>query len=105
VKRIRFAGRLTLAAVGLAFVALVGLQFANIVARNVAVAHEVSVSRAELAALRAKERRQLRTIARLNDPRGAIPEIHDKLRLVGPHEELIFIEGLPSPTPEPESGF
>jgi len=63
VKRIRIAGRLTLAAVGLAFVALVGLQFANIVARNVAVAHEVSVSRAELASLRAKERRQLRTIA------------------------------------------
>jgi cell division protein FtsB len=105
VKRIRIAGRLTLAAVGLAFVALVGLQFANIVARNVAVAHEVSVSRAELASLRAKERRQLRTIARLSDPRGAIPEIHDKLRLVGPHEELIFLEGLPSPTPEPESGL
>lgn len=104
-KRIRLAGRLTLAAVGLAFVALVGLQFANIVARNVAVAHEVSASRAELNALRAKESHQLRTIARLSDPRGAIPEIHDKLRLVGPHEELIFIEGLPSPTPEPESGL
>ena len=58
-----------------------------------------------LASLRAKERRQLRTIARLSDPRGAIPEIHDKLRLVGPHEELIFLEGLPSPTPEPESGL
>lgn len=85
--------------------ALVALQFANIVARNLAVAREVAASRADLAALDAKKREQLRTIARLSDPRGAIPEIHDKLRLVGPHEELIFVEGGPSPTPEPETGL
>jgi len=105
VKAIRLAGRIVLAAVGLTFLALVGLQFANIVARNVAVAREVSASRAELTALREKKQRQLRTIARLSDPRGAVPEIHDRLRLVGPHEELIYVEGLPSPTPEPESGL
>ncbi len=104
-KHIRLAGRVVLAAVALTFVALIGLQFANIVARNVAVAREVAASRADLAALREKKREQLRTIARLSDPRGAIPEIHDKLRLVGPHEELIFVEGAPSPSPEPESGL
>ena len=89
----------------LTFVGLIAVQFASIVARNVTVAHDVSVSRADLAALREKKREQLRTIARLSDPRGAIPEIHDKLRLVAPHEELIYIEGAPSPTPEPETGL
>ena len=85
--RIRLAGRAVLAAVALSFVALIGLQCANIVARNVAVAREVAASRAELEALREKKREQLRTIARLGDPRGAIPEIHDRLHLVGPRRD------------------
>ena len=104
-KRIRLAGRLTLAVVALTFVALVGVQFFTLIVRNVAVAHEVAASRDDLARLQARKIAQLRTIRRLNDPRGAVPEIHDKLRLVGPHEELIFIEGGPSPSPEPETGI
>ncbi|HMD02971.1 MAG TPA: hypothetical protein VKG44_08400 [Candidatus Baltobacteraceae bacterium] len=101
-KTVRIAGRLTLAVVIAALVALVATQFAGIVGRNVAVGREVAASRAELDALRAKKHAQLRAIARLSDPGGAIPEIHDKLKLVGPHEELIFVQGLPSPSPGPE---
>jgi hypothetical protein len=35
----------------------------------------------------------------LSDPRGALPEIHDRLRLVRPGEVLIFVSPAPSPAP------
>ncbi|MFZ1124221.1 MAG: hypothetical protein WAN59_03660 [Candidatus Baltobacteraceae bacterium] len=88
---IRLAGRLALLAVALAVLAVVGLQFSRVVARDVAVARDLSAERAEVAALRERELRQELTIRRLSDPRGAIPEIHEKLQLVGPREELIFV--------------
>ncbi len=101
-RALRLAGRVALLATAIAFAALIGIQFASIVARNVAMSKEVAASRAELDGLRAKKRHQLREIARLSDPRGAVPEIHDELQLVGPHEELIHVEGLPQPTPAAE---
>ena len=36
-----------------------------------------------------------------SDPRGAIPEIHDKLRLVGKREEIIYVRGVAPETPAP----
>lgn len=88
---LRLAGRLALTAVALAVLSLVGLQFARVVARNVAVSRDLSDARTQVAALHERERRQDLTIGRLSDPRGAIPEIHQKLQLVGPHEVLIFV--------------
>jgi cell division protein FtsB len=88
---IRLAGRLGLTVVALAVLAVVCLQFARVAARNYAVWKDLSAERAQIADLRERERRQELTIRRLSDPHGAIPEIHEKLQLVGPHEELIFV--------------
>ena len=90
---LRLAGRLALVAVIVCVLVLVGAQFAGIVAKNVAMAHEVTASRSQIAALEKRERDQRRTLIRLASPEGAVPEIHEKLRLVGPHEEIIYVRG------------
>jgi hypothetical protein len=91
-----------LLAVCVCVLAVVAMQFTGIVAKNLAVAHEVAASRADIVALRERERRQLHVIQRLSDPQGTIPEIHERLRLVGPHEEIIYVRGLPAPTAPPD---
>jgi len=80
--------------IALAFVlGMIGMQFAGIIAKNIAVTNELSTAHADIASLRERKARQLRTIERLGSAAGAVPEIHDKLRLVGPHEEIIFVRG------------
>jgi cell division protein FtsB len=98
---VRIAGRFALAAVVLGVLAVVAVQFAGIVAKNVAVAGELAASRAQIESLHERAAAQRRTISRLGDPAGAIPEIHDKLRLVGPNEELIYVRGLPQASAAP----
>jgi cell division protein FtsB len=98
----RLAGRIGLLGVCATVLAVVAMQFTGIVAKNVAIAREVASSRAEVNALRERERREVQAIRRLSDPRGAIPEIHDRLRLVGAHEEIIYVRGLPAPTAPPD---
>ena len=90
---LRVASRFGLV-IAIAFVlGVVGMQFEGIVAKNIAVAHELSSSRADIAMLRERKARQLRTIRRLGTAAGAVPEIHERLRLVGPHEEIIYVRG------------
>ena len=91
---VRLVRRLAFVAVALVAFAVVAVQFAGIVVKNIALAGEVSATRAQIEALRVREARQRRTIARLSDPAGAIPEIHDELHMVGPNEELIYVRGL-----------
>ncbi len=95
---LRLAGRLALVAVGFAVFAIVGVQFAGIVAKNLALSAELAASRTQIESLKAREAQQHRTIVRLGDPEGAIPAIHEKLRLVGPREEIFYVRGL-GPTP------
>ena len=57
-----------------------------------------SAARGQVADLHAKEQQQQRTIERLSDPEGAVPAIHERLRLVGPGEELIYLQ---QPRPRP----
>ena len=52
---VRLAGRLALLVLTLAVVAVAAVQFAGIVAKNVALAGELSATRAQIAALRAHE--------------------------------------------------
>jgi len=89
----RLAGRVAATAFGIGAVALIAVQFEGIVAKNVAVAMDVRASRAQIASFLSREAMQRRTIARLRNAQGAVPEIHDKLRLVGPNEEIIYIRG------------
>lgn len=100
---VRLAGRLALALVAASVLIVIAMQFEGIIAKNVAIARELSQTRSDIAALRAREARQHTTIARLGSAHGAIPEIHQKLRLIAPHEEIIYLHGAGVPTPEPDS--
>lgn len=96
---LRFAGRVTATLVALLVFSLVSIQFARIIKQNVALAQELSSTQDDVAALQVRRAHQLRELRRLESPDGAIPEIHDRLRLVGPHEAIIFVSPAPSPAP------
>jgi hypothetical protein len=74
------------------FAVLIGVQYARIVERNVAYVQQVHDVERDVTALEAKRDEQLRQIRRLSDPQGAIPEIHDRLHLVGDHEAIIYLK-------------
>jgi cell division protein FtsB len=98
---IRFAGRITEVAIALLVVALVAVQFARAIGENLAAAHELSSIRTDISALEKRRDDQRRELIRLRDPQGAIPEIHDRLRLVRPNEAIIFVSPQPAATPSP----
>jgi hypothetical protein len=89
---LRILARLGIAAIGSTFAVLIGVQYARIVERNVAYMQQVQQVESDVTALQAKRDQQLRQIRRLSDPRGAIPEIHDRLHLVGDHEAIIYLK-------------
>jgi hypothetical protein len=72
-------------------VALIAVQYARIVQKNVTYARELGEVRRDVDALEQKRVQQLREIGRLSDPQGSIPEIHDRLHLVGSHEAIIYV--------------
>ncbi len=96
---LRFAGRIAAVGIALLFVGLIAVQFARAIGENVAAVHRLSSIRADIAALQKQRDEQQRELRRLRDPQGAIPEIHDRLRLVRPNEALIFVSPQPAATP------
>lgn len=95
----RVAGRALTAAFVLLLVALIVIQYGRAVHENIVAVHQLHTLRADIAALQQRRDEQLRQIHRLSDPQGALPEIHDRLRLVRPGEVLIFVSPAPSPNP------
>ncbi len=89
---LRALGRLGVVCVALAFVTIAGAQYVRIIGRNVALSGELNAARSDVHALEQKEARQQREIQRLSNPLGAIPEIHDKLHLVGDGEAIIYLK-------------
>ncbi|HZO93083.1 MAG TPA: hypothetical protein VFB22_04890 [Candidatus Baltobacteraceae bacterium] len=100
---IRLAGRLGVLCVGLVILSLVGVQYARIIGRNVALARELHAAQRDVATLKTTRAEQDRRIRRLSDPRGAIPEIHDRLHLVGDKEAIIYLKR-PAGTPAHADG-
>jgi cell division protein FtsB len=96
---VRVLGRLTAVAIGVLVLLLVGVQFARIVGQNVAMAEELNSIRSDVSSLEKRRIQQLREMHRLEDPEGAVPEIHDRLRMVGAKETIIFVSPLPSAAP------
>lgn len=96
---LRFAGRLAAVSVGVLTILLVGVQFARAIDQNVAMAHELSSVNSDINTLKLRRERQRRELVRLEDPEGAIPEIHDRLRLVRPNETIIFVSPAPAASP------
>lgn len=90
---LRGLGRIGVAIVALGILAMVGLQFARVVRHNFVLAGELASLRREVHDLQRKHVAQQRTIRRLRDPQGAVPEIHDRLRLVRPDEAIIYVKG------------
>ena len=99
---LRFAGRVAASLVAFLVLSLIAAQFVRVIGQNVALARELSSTQSEVAVLRARAARQMRDIRRLQDPSGAVPEIHDRLRLVRPNETLIFVSPAP-PSTAPDS--
>jgi hypothetical protein len=89
---LRTLARLGCVAIAGTFAVLVGVQYVRIVERNVVYMQQVRDAESDVAALQSKRAEQLREISRLTDPRGAIPEIHDRLHLVGDHEAIIYLK-------------
>ena len=71
---------------------MIAAQYVHIIQRNVAYALQLRDVQRDIAALDRKRIAQQREIARLSDPQGAIPEIHDRLHLVGDHEAIIYLK-------------
>lgn len=97
----RFLGRVGGTGLGVLVFTLVAIQFARVVDQNVALAHQLSSTQSEISQLQARREWQMRQLRRLEDPEGALPEIHDRLRLVGSNEAIVFVSPLPSPVPSP----
>ena len=91
----RVSTRVVAAVAVLAFATIVALQYARIVHRNIVLAHALWTVQADIARLDAERSRQDSTIKRLEDPRGAIPEIHDRLHLTMPNEAIIYLRPAP----------
>ncbi len=89
---VRLAGRLGTVAMIAIVAVLVGVQFERVIQANVAMATQLASVHNDISALQVRRAIQVRDLQRLRTPKGAIPEIHDRLRLVGPNEALIFIK-------------
>jgi hypothetical protein len=84
--------RLGVTLIGGTFAILVTVQYARIIERNVTYMQQVHEVERDIGTLQQKRDRQLRQIRRLSDPQGSIPEIHDRLHLVGDHEAIIYLK-------------
>jgi len=93
----RYLGRIGVVCVALVIVSLIGVQYARVIGRNVALAHELRDVQSDIVGLRARRAHQQREIGRLSDPRGAVPEIHDRLHLVGDKEAIIYLKSTHRP--------
>lgn len=78
--------------IGGTFAVLIGVQYARIIERNVDYVQQVRDVERDVVALQTKRDEQLRQIKRLSDPSGSIPDIHDRLHLVGDHEAIIYLK-------------
>lgn len=94
---LRLTSRIGVVCVVLVVVSLIAVQYARLIGHTVAMAHELRDERREVARLEAKRLQQDREIRRLSDPAGALPEIHDRLHLVGDHEAIIYLKGAHGP--------
>ena len=76
-----------------ALASAIALQYARIVHRNVVLAHALSTVQHDIVRLQTERERREATIGRLEDPQGAIPEIHDRLHQTLPNEAIIYVKG------------
>lgn len=93
---LRLLGRCTASALGVLVFTLVSIQFVRVIGQDVGTARELASVRRQIGQLEKRRAEQQADIHRLRDPQGAVPEIHDRLRMVRPNEELIFVSPAPA---------
>jgi hypothetical protein len=96
---LRVAGRCIVAVVIFSCAMLVAVQYWRLVEQKLALSAQYGEAQNDVASLRALRAHQWNEIRRLSDPQGAIPEIHDRLRMVGKNEALIYVLAAPTQTP------
>lgn len=89
---LRGIGRGVAVAAVIGVLSMVAIQYARIVHRNVVLAHALWTVQTDIGRLQSERDRRSATIGRLQDPRGAIPEIHDRLHLTFPNESIIYLK-------------
>ena len=89
---IRLLGRIGVVAVARVALSVIVVQYARVLGHNLALARDLHQVEGDIVSLRAKRVQQQRHIRRLSDPHGAIPEIHDRLHLVGDREAIIYLK-------------
>lgn len=95
----RLLGRVSATLVALVIFGLVGVQFARVIHQNIALAQDLSSTQDDINSYQTRKQWQLRELRRLEDPEGAVPDIHDRLRLVRRNEAIIFVSPAPSSAP------
>jgi cell division protein FtsB len=89
---LRAAGRGLIVGVLALAISMIAVQYARMAHRNLVLAHALWSTQSEIARLQTERERRVATIKRLEDPHGAIPEIHDRLHLVLPDESIIYLK-------------
>ena len=89
---LRAIGRALVAAALLGSISMIAIQYARMAHRNLVLAHALAATQSDIARLQNERSRREATVKRLEDPRGAIPEIHDRLHLTLPNEAIIYLK-------------
>lgn len=89
---VRATGRALVAGALLASASGITIQYARMVHRNVVLAHALAATTDDVARLESERARREATVRRLEDPHGAIPEIHDRLHMTLPNEAIIYLK-------------
>lgn len=95
---VRSFRRFAALAVGSVFLLLVAAQFARVITTDVKLSSDLHQTRIQIARYERRDARLRRRIGRLRTARGAIPEIHERLRMLAPNEHMVLVEPLPSPS-------
>lgn len=89
---LRATARALVAGALLASTSMITIQYARMVHRNVVLSRALAATNSDIVRLEEERRRRESTIRRLEDPRGAIPEIHDRLHMTLPDEAIIYLK-------------
>jgi cell division protein FtsB len=95
--RLRQIGRILGAAFVAFIVAIVMLQFAERISRDVALSRELARTDRDIQALHQRSAQDMREIHRLRTEDGVVPYIYRRLRMVRPGQTMIYV--VPSPKP------
>jgi hypothetical protein len=94
---VRLAGYCAVGLIACVLAVAMASSCVRVVERNIALASELHRVEGDVRMLQSRRIAQEREITRLSDPSGAVPEIHEKLRLVRDDEAIIYLKKADGP--------